>query len=106
MRHGETTKRRARAPDALVERLHARGAAHLADEAAIWGALDDSELRTLHAQAMEHLQHVKRLEGSGAVPGYRTLNALGIGTSGRRGLLSHRLVSRHAPDIVSESVEP
>jgi hypothetical protein len=105
MLHGETTIRSDLDPATLVARLREHGVAQLADEDAIWVALDGSDLRKPHAQAMEHLQRVKRLEGTGTVPGYRTLNALGIGTSGRRGLLYHRLFSSHAPDFVSESVE-
>ncbi len=105
MLHGETTKRSDLAPGALVARLQARGVAQLAGGAAIWVALDGSDLRKPHASAMAHLQRVKRLAGEGLVPGYRTLNALGIGTEGRRGLLYHRLFSSHAPDFVSESVE-
>jgi hypothetical protein len=105
MLHGETMHRSELDPAGLVSRLQARGVAQLATEAAIWVALDGSDLRKPHASAMEHLQRVKRLKGSGTVPGYRTLNALGIGTSGRRGLLYHRLFSSHAPDFVSESVE-
>lgn len=105
MLDGETTTRSTLDPDQLVARLQARGVAQLAGDAAIWVALDGSDLRKPHAGAMEHLQRVKRLDGSGTVPGYRTLNALGIGTNGRRGLLYHRLFSSHAPDFVSESVE-
>jgi hypothetical protein len=105
MLHGETTRRSQLDPAALVSCLQARGVAQLAREAAIWVALDGSDLRKPHAQAMEHLQRVKRLKGRGTVPGYRTLNALGIGTSGRRGLLYHRLFSSQAPDFISESVE-
>ncbi len=105
MLHGETTKRTDLDPDDLVQRLQARGVAQLADEAAIWVALDGSDLRKPHAQTMDHLQWVKPLHGAGLVPGYRTLNALGIGTSGRRGLLYHRLFSSQAPAFVSESHE-
>ena len=105
MLHGETTQRSDLTPDALIARLQARGVEQLAAETAIWVALDGSDLRKPHASAMEHLQRVKRLQGRGTVPGYRTLNALGIGTSGRRGLLYQRLFSSHAPDFVSESVE-
>lgn len=105
MLHGETTKRASLDPDELIQRLQARGVAQLAGESAIWVALDGSDLRKPHAQRMEHLQRVQRLDRKGTVPGYRTLNALGIGTGGRRGLLYHRLFSSHAPDFISESVE-
>lgn len=110
MLRGETTTRSALDPESLVSRLQARGVGQLgvgqlSEEAAIWVALDGSDLRKPHASAMEHLQRVKRLAGSGTVPGYRTLNALGIGTSGRRGLLYHRLFSCSAatPPIWSAS---
>ena len=53
---------------------------------------------------MEHLQRIKRLGGEGTVPGYRTLNALGVGRQ-RRGLLYHRLFSSAAPGFRSESDE-
>lgn len=39
------------------------------------------------------------------MPGYRTLNAIGIGRAGRRGVLYHRLFSSAAPDFVSERAE-
>ena len=44
------------------------------------------------------------LDGKGLVPGYRTLNVLGI-TPGRRGILYHRLFSSQAPGFVSEPAE-
>jgi len=79
-----------------VERL--RGAA------AIWVILDGSDLRKPYATAMEGLQRVKRLAGGGTVPGYCTLNAIGVGPA-KRGLLYHRLFSSAAADFVSESAE-
>ena len=36
-------------------------------------------MRKPHAREMESLQRVKRLAGGGTVPGYRTINAIGIG---------------------------
>ena len=53
---------------------------------------------------MEGLQQVKPLKGTGTVPGYRTLNAVGIGQE-RRGLLYHALFSSAAPDFLSEAME-
>ena len=105
MLRGETTKRSDLDPNHLIHRLQARGVEQLQDEPAIWVALDGSDLRKPQAQAMEHLQPVKALVGERLVPGYRTLNAIGIGTAGRRGLLYHRLFSSHAPDFVSEPAE-
>jgi hypothetical protein len=104
MLHGETTKRSALDPEAVIARLQARAVEQLRDEPAIWVLVDGSDLRKPHAQAMQHLQRVKRLSGEGTVPGYRTLNALGVGHQ-RRGLLYHRLFSSTAPDFKSESDE-
>jgi hypothetical protein len=104
MLHGETTKRSTLDPDAVIARLQARAVEHLRDEPAIWVLVDGSDLRKPHARAMEHLQRVKRLGGEGTVPGYRTLNALGVGRQ-RRGLLYHRLFSSTAPEFKSESDE-
>jgi hypothetical protein len=104
MLHGETTTRSTLDPDAIIARLQARAIEQLRDEPAIWVLLDGSDLRKPHARAMEHLQRVKRLSGEGTVPGYRTLNALGVGRQ-RRGLLYHRLFSNSAPGFKSESDE-
>jgi len=104
MVQGETTKRSPLDADAILARLQARGVEQLRDETAIWVLLDGSDLRKPHARAMEHLQRVKRLSGEGTVPGYRSLNALGVGRQ-RRGLLYHRLFSSTAPDFKSESDE-
>jgi hypothetical protein len=104
MLQGETTKRSPLDPDAVLARLQARGVEQLRDEAAVWVLLDGSDLRKPHARAMAHLQRVKRLSGEGTVPGYRTLNAIGVGRR-RRGLLYHRLFSSTAPGFKSESDE-
>ena len=104
MLHGQTTKRRAVDPDDLVARLQARGVEQLRGEAAVWVVFDGTDLRKPHAERMEHLQRVKRLDGKGTVPGYPTLNVLGIGRQ-RRGLLYHKLYSSAAPDFRSEPAE-
>jgi Transposase DDE domain len=104
MVHAETTKRSTLDADHLVARLQARGVEQLRGESAIWVLLDGSDLRKPHAQTMEGLQRVRRLHGEGTVPGYRTLNALGVGRQ-RRGLLYHRLFSSQAEGFLSESAE-
>jgi hypothetical protein len=104
MVHAETTKRSTLDADHLIARLQARGVEQLRGEAAIWVLVDGSDLRKPHAQAMEALQRVKRLHGEGTVPGYRTINAVGVGRQ-RRGLLYHRLFSSEAPGFLSESAE-
>ncbi len=86
MVRAETTTRSTLDADAIVERLQARGVEQLRGEEAIWVLLDGSDLRKPQAQAMEGLQRVRRLKGEGLVPGYRTLNAIGVGRQ-RRGLL-------------------
>jgi hypothetical protein len=104
MLRGETTTRSALDAEALTAKLRAHGVARLRGEAAVWVVLDESDVRKPHATAMEGLQRVKRLAGQGTVPGYRTLNALGLGPS-KRGLLYHRLFSSTAADFISESEE-
>lgn len=110
MIHGETTRRSPSLDaDHLLARLRERGVAQLRDERAIWVILDGSgcppgSMRKPHAREMEGLQRVKRLAGGGTVPGYRTMNAIGVGRE-RRGLLYHHLFSSTADDFVSESVE-
>ena len=101
---GETTKRADLAPDDLVARLQARGVERLRGEAAVWVVFDGTDLRKPHAEQMEHLQQVKRLDRKGTVPGYPTLNVLGLGRQ-RRGLLYHKLFSSAAPGFRSEPAE-
>lgn len=105
MLRGETTKRGDLDPDEVVRRLQARGVEQLRDEAALWIVFDGTDLRKPHAEQMEGLQRVRRLDGQGTVPGYPTLNVLGIGTGGRRGLLYHRLYSSVVPGFLSEPAE-
>jgi hypothetical protein len=102
---GETTRRSDLAPDQLAAKLQAHGVDRLRGEADLWVVLDGSDLRKPYAHGMQHLQRVKPLDGGGMVNGYRTLNAIGLGTGGRRGLLYHKLFSSHAPDFVSEPEE-
>jgi hypothetical protein len=104
MLRGETTTRSELDPAALSAKLQAHGVARLRGEPSLWVILDGSDLRKPHATAMAGLQRVPRLAGRGTVPGYRTLNAIGIGPA-KRGLLYHRLFSSTAPDFVSESDE-
>ena len=102
---GETTQRSELTPEDLVARLQGRGVAQLREEAHVWLIFDGSDLRKPYARAMAGLQRVKPLTGAGTVPGYRTLNAIGVGTGGKRGLLYHRLFSSAAADFLSESME-
>jgi Transposase DDE domain len=104
MLRGETTKRSPLDPERLSAALQAHGVARLRGEPSVWVVLDGSDLRKPHAAAMEHLQRVRRADGTGTVPGYVTLNAIGI-APGKRGLLFHKLFSSAEPGFASESAE-
>jgi hypothetical protein len=86
---GESTKRSELDAQHLTDQLRAAAAeslGHSSDEE-IWLVADGSDLRKPYASEMPHLMQVKDLDGKGLVPGYRTLNILGI-TPGRRGILA------------------
>jgi len=102
---GESTKRSALDAEHLVDALCERGVEHLAESEAdeLWLIADPSDLRKPYANEMPDLMQVKDLNGK-LVPGYRTLNVLGV-TPGRRGILYHRLFSSVAEDFVSEPLE-
>lgn len=102
---GESTKRSKLDAESLTEKLRRRGLAELAESEAedLWLMLDGSDLRKPHAERMPDLMAVKDLDGS-LVPGYRTLNVLGV-TPKRRGILYHRLFSSQEADFVSEPAE-
>jgi len=105
MAKGETTKRSDLEADQLIARLRARAGERLADQDEIWAIVDPSELRKPYAKEMPDLMRVRKLGGEGTVRGYRTLNVLGVGTGGVRGLLYHHLFSSVAADFLSESRE-
>jgi hypothetical protein len=102
---GESTKRSQLDAASLMERLRSRGLAELAESETedLWLMCDGSDLRKPHAQRMPDLMQVKDLDGR-LVPGYRTLNVLGI-TPKRRGILYHRLFSSKEADFTSEPAE-
>lgn len=102
---GESTKRSQLDAVSLTERLRSRGLAELAEAATdeLWLMCDGSDLRKPYAAAMPDLMQVKDLDGE-LVPGYRTLNILGV-TPQRRGVLYHRLFSSAEADFVSEPAE-
>lgn len=102
---GESTKRSQLDAASLTERLRARGLAELAEAATeeVWLMCDGSDLRKPYAAMMPDLMQVKDLDGQ-LVPGYRTLNVLGV-TPRRRGILYHRLFSSREADFTSEPAE-
>jgi hypothetical protein len=92
------------AAEALMERLTEEGAKRLAWEDEVLLILDESDLRKPFASSMEHLDTVRSLDGE-LVPGFRTLNVLGIGASGQRAILYHHSFSASAPGFESVGVE-
>jgi hypothetical protein len=102
---GESTQRSDLDADQLVAALCERGVEHLAKSESdeLWLIADPSDLRKPYAQEMPDLMQVRDLDGK-LVPGYRTLNVLGM-TPGRRGILYHRLFSSVAEDFLSEPLE-
>lgn len=102
---GQSTKRSEIDAGHLVDVLCQRGVEQLAASEAdeLWLIADPSDLRKPYASEMPDLMKVRDLDGK-LVPGYRTLNVLGV-TPGRRGILYHRLFSSVEEDFVSEPVE-
>jgi hypothetical protein len=105
MAKGETTKRSDLDAKHLVARLQALGVRQLAEEEEVWAIVDACELRKPYARRMESLMKVRSLEEGKTVPGYRTLNVLGVGRGGRRGVLYHRLFSSREKGFRSESAQ-
>ncbi len=106
MARGVSTKRSELDAEHLTARLRERGVEQLRDEEEVWAIVDPSELRKPHARELPHLMRVRKTGGEkGPVPGYRTLNVLGVGRGGRRGILYHRLFSSEEADFESESTE-
>src|SRR6266581_1413712 len=102
---GESTKRSQMDAEHLTAQLRAVAVEQLAQapEDELWLIADGSDLRKPYAQEMPALMQVRDLDGH-LVPGYRTLNVLGI-TPGRRGILYHRLFSSEEAGFVSEPAE-
>jgi len=102
---GESTKRSQVDAEHLMHVLCQRGVAQLGESPAdeLWVIADQSDLRKPYASEMPDLMQVRDLDGT-LVPGYRTLNVLGV-TPGRRGILYHRLFSSVAQDFTSEPLE-
>ena len=103
---GESTQRSALDAAHLTQQLRQAAVEHFAQapEEELWLVADCCDLRKPYATEMPYLMQVPDLDGKGLVPGYRTLNVLGI-TPGRRGILYHRLFSSQAPGFVSEPAE-
>jgi len=82
--------------DTLGEVLSEEGAKLLAGEQEVLLVIDESDLRKPYSRHLEYLDSVSDLSGK-RVPGYVTLNVLGIGESGQRALLYQRTFSSNDP---------
>jgi hypothetical protein len=102
---GQSTQRSEVDAAHLTERLRSRGLAHLreVESKELWLILDSSDLRKPYAQEMPALMEVRDLNGN-LVPGYRTVNVLGIAPK-RRAILYHRLFSSQEDGFTSEPLE-
>jgi len=102
---GKSTKRSTLDAQHLTAKLCVRGVEQLAKSEVneLWLVADGSDLRKPYATEMPALMQVHDLSGR-LVPGYRTLNVLGM-TPGRRGILYQRLFSSQEEDFISEPYE-
>jgi hypothetical protein len=91
---GESTQRSELDDRHLTARLREVAVEQLeqAPEEELWLIADSSDLRKPYAEMMPYLMQVPDLEGE-LVPGYRTIDVIGV-TPGRRGLLYHHLESQ------------
>lgn len=91
--------------ESLMSKLRDYGIRRLSEAEGdeLWLIIDSSDLRKPYAREMPSLMQVRDLDGK-LVPGYRTLNVLGV-TRQRRGILYHRLFSSQEPGFVSEPME-
>ncbi len=92
---GESTKRSQVDAEHLTEQLREVAVEQLAQapEDELWLIADGSDLRKPYAEAMPALMQVRDLEGK-LVPGYRTLNVLGVTPGGAASSLIDSFVVR------------
>lgn len=90
--------------EAITSKITAGGANRLAGEAEVKVILDGSDLRKPHSTSLEFLSTVRALNGD-LIPGYPTLNAIGIGANDVQALLYHKTFSPLEPEFKSEREE-
>lgn len=88
----------------LTSKITSQGAKRLAQATEVKVILDGSDLRKPHSSSLEFLSTVRALNGD-PIPGYPTLNAIGIGTNGQQALLYHTTFSPLEPGFISEREE-
>src|SRR5205085_10873838 len=89
----------------VTARLRARAVTHVAENPSdeLWRVTVGADLRKPSAPKLPDLQKVRALDEH-LVPGYATINVLGL-TPGRRGILYQRLFSSSEPGFKSEPAE-
>lgn len=102
---GDTTTRSQLDADHLTAQLRAAAVEQLQANTPeeVWLVADGSDLRKPYAKQMPNLMQVRDLQGH-LVPGYATLNVIGI-SPGHRYILYHKLYSSTAADFVSAPLE-
>jgi hypothetical protein len=97
---GESTKRSSIDAEHVTAQLRTDAAEYLgqASDKELWVVADCSDVRKPYASELPSLMQVPALDGKGLLPGYRTLNVLGM-TPGRRGSLYHRLFEPPGPRV-------
>ncbi len=98
---GASTARSALSEEALGGSRQGRAVRRLAGGGEIRVAVAMPDRRAPDARAVEALRAVRPLSGTGTVPGYRAIAALGMGGGGRRGGLSRHLFSSRAEGFLS-----
>lgn len=85
----------------LSHTLTAQGAQFLHDAESVEVIVDGSDLRKPQSQKLPNLDHVRDLQGH-MVNGYRTLEAIGRASDGRRAILFQETYSTQTHDFISE----
>ncbi len=85
----------------ITAKITVQGAKRLARATEVKVILDGSDLRKPHSSSLEFLSTVRALNGD-LIPGYPTLNAIGIAPDGTQALLYHTTFSPLKPGFKSE----
>lgn len=89
-------------PKDFTNRFLELGAKKLAGQHDVRVILDGSDLRKPYSSKLEHLSTVRALDGD-LIPGYQTLNAVGISSSGLQALLYQHTYSPLEPEYKSDN---
>lgn len=89
-------------PKDFTNRFLELGAKKLSHQHDVRVILDGSDLRKPHSSKLEHLSTVRALDGD-LIPGYQTLNAVGIASTGVQALLYQHTYSPLEPAYKSDN---